>query len=56
MSNVAFEISFYGPFVHELRDDTIIVSAPRCEGHLAYVQTDFAERALDVCLGGRRDP
>ena len=50
------EISFYGPFVHELRTDTVVISAPRCEGHLAYVQTDDLERALEGCLADRKDP
>jgi hypothetical protein len=49
MSNVSFEISFYGPFVHVLDSDIVTVVGPRCEGHNAYVQTDAFERALNAC-------
>lgn len=55
MSNVPFEISFYGPFVYVLDNDIATVVGPRCEGHTGYVQTDAYERALNACGPDKRE-
>jgi hypothetical protein len=47
MKEVTFSISFYGPFVYVFDSKSVRIYAPKCDGHLATIQTDMEEKALD---------
>ena len=56
MSTVTLEISFYGPFVYELLEEKLLITAPRCPGHLASVHSDTDEKALPGCASDKKTP
>jgi hypothetical protein len=56
MDNLKLEVSFYGPFVYEHNGNILVVTAPRCPGHLASVYSDSDEKALDGCGPGQTIP
>jgi hypothetical protein len=47
MAQCTLAISFYGPFGYIFEEKTVRIFAPQCDGHLASVQTDSEEKALD---------
>jgi hypothetical protein len=56
MDGVNLEVSFYGPFVFTVGPETVRAYVPRCEGHLASVQTDVDEKALLGCGPDKATP
>jgi hypothetical protein len=56
MSSVNVEVSFYGPFVFVMGPETVRIYGPRCEGHLASIQTDVDEKALKGCGPDKQYP
>jgi|HubBroStandDraft_6_1064221.scaffolds.fasta_scaffold05428_9 hypothetical protein len=47
MAKSTLAISFYGSFIYIFENRSVRIYAPQCDGHLASVQTDMEEKALD---------
>jgi hypothetical protein len=47
MAKLTLAISFYGPLVYVFQKKTVRIYAPQCSEHLASIQTDAEEKALD---------